>query len=55
MNRLDRLTALMVQLQIKELVTAGEVSKRFNITERTVHRDVATLKEAGIPIISHRG
>lgn len=50
MNRLDRLAAILIQLQSKRIVKAQEISERFEITLRTVYRDIKALQEAGIPI-----
>jgi predicted DNA-binding transcriptional regulator YafY len=55
MNRIDRLTAILIQLQTKRVVKAEEISKRFEISLRTVYRDVKALMEAGVPIGSEAG
>ena len=55
MNRLDRLTSILIQLQTKRIVKAEEISKRFEISLRTVYRDVKSLMEAGVPIGSEAG
>lgn len=55
MNRIDRVTAILIQLQSKRVVKAGEVAERFNISLRTVYRDIKTLEEAGIPLIGEAG
>lgn len=55
MNRIDRLTAILIHLQTKKIVTAGELADRFNISKRTVYRDIRSLEEAGIPIGSEIG
>jgi len=55
MNRLDRLTAILIQLQTKRVVKADEISRRFEISLRTVYRDVKSLMEAGVPIGSEAG
>lgn len=55
MNRIDRVTAILIQLQSKRVVKAQEIADRFNISLRTVYRDVKTLEEAGIPIIGEAG
>ena len=55
MNRIDRLTAILVQLQSKRVVTAREIADRFEISLRTVYRDVRALEEAGIPIGAEAG
>ncbi|NQX92701.1 MAG: YafY family transcriptional regulator [Flavobacteriales bacterium] len=55
MNRLHRITAILVQLQSKRIVTAREVADRFDISLRTVYRDINALQEAGVPIGSENG
>jgi len=55
MNRLDRLTSILIQLQSKRLTTAREIAKRFEVTNRTVYRDVHTLRLAGVPIGEEEG
>src|SRR6188474_595191 len=55
MNRNDRVTAILIQLQSKKIVRAQEIADRFSISLRTVYRDVKTLEEAGIPIIGEAG
>ncbi len=55
MNRIDRLTAILIQLQTKEVVTAQEIADRFDISLRTVYRDVRALEEAGVPIGAEAG
>ncbi|GAA3640218.1 helix-turn-helix transcriptional regulator [Flavivirga jejuensis] len=55
MNRLTRITAILIQLQSKKVVTAKEIADRFEISLRTVYRDIKTLQEAGVPIGSENG
>lgn len=55
MNRIDRLSAILIQLQSKKVVKAQEIADRFNISLRTVYRDVHALEEAGIPLIGEAG
>jgi predicted DNA-binding transcriptional regulator YafY len=55
MNRLDRLTSILIQLQSKRLVTATEIAKRFEVTNRTIYRDIRTLRLAGVPIGEEEG
>jgi predicted DNA-binding transcriptional regulator YafY len=49
-NRIDRLTAIIIQLQSKQFVKAEDIAGRFEISMRTVYRDLKALEEAGIPI-----
>jgi predicted DNA-binding transcriptional regulator YafY len=55
MNRIDRLTAILIHLQTKRIVRAEEIAVRFEISLRTVYRDVKALMEAGVPIGSEAG
>ncbi len=55
MNRIDRLAAILIQLQSKRVVTAKEIASRFQISIRTVYRDIRALEEAGIPLGSEAG
>ncbi len=55
MNRIDRLSAILIQLQSKQVVKAQEVADRFGISLRTVYRDIKSLEEAGIPIGAEAG
>lgn len=50
MNRLDRITAILIQLQSKKLVTATELAHRFEVSVRTIYRDIRSLEQAGVPI-----
>ena len=55
MNRIDRLTAILTQLQSKRVTKAQEIANRFGISLRTVYRDVRALEEAGVPVIGEAG
>jgi predicted DNA-binding transcriptional regulator YafY len=55
MNRIDRISAILIQLQSKKVVKAQDIGDRFNISLRTVYRDIRTLEEAGVPIIGEAG
>src|ERR1700743_2579363 len=55
MNRIDRVSAILIQLQSRRVVKANDIAERFGISLRTVYRDVKTLEEAGIPIIGEAG
>ncbi len=55
MNRLDRVTAILIQLQSVKIVKAQDIADRFGISLRTVYRDIRTLEEAGVPLIGEAG
>lgn len=53
--QINRLFELIYILLEKKTVTAGELAERFEVSVRTVYRDVETLSSAGIPIYMSRG
>src|SRR5437899_3954646 len=55
MNRVDRLMAMVVRLQSRRVVRAEDIAAHFEISVRTVYRDLAALGEAGIPIVAEAG
>jgi predicted DNA-binding transcriptional regulator YafY len=55
MNRTDRLVSLVMLLQSRRVITAAEMARHFEITERTVYRDLAALGEGGVPIVGEPG
>ena len=55
MNRIDRLTGIILLLQSHRVVTAGQIAGHFEISLRTVYRDIAALGEAGVPIVAEPG
>ncbi|MFK7772265.1 MAG: helix-turn-helix transcriptional regulator [Saprospiraceae bacterium] len=55
MNKFDRVISTLVLLQTKRVIKAMAISERFDISLRTVYRDISTLKNAGIPIIGDPG
>jgi len=50
MNRIDRLFGIATMLQSKKYVPAEKIAERFDISIRTVYRDVKALCEQGIPV-----
>jgi len=54
MNRIDRLTAIILLLQGGRR-TAGEIARRFEVSKRTVFRDIEALCEMGVPIVTEAG
>jgi predicted DNA-binding transcriptional regulator YafY len=54
MNRVERLTGILLLLQEKPH-TSGEIAGRFEVSKRTVLRDIQALSEMGIPVIAQPG
>ena len=54
-NRLSRLTATLIQLQTKRIVTATELASKFDVSKRTIYRDIKALEQSGVPILTEEG
>lgn len=54
-KRLSRLTAILTQLQTKRLLTATMLADKFNVSIRTIYRDIRALELSGVPIITEEG
>lgn len=50
MNRIDRLSAILNLLQSSTVVKPRQIADRFDISIRTVYRDLKSLEETGVPI-----
>ena len=50
MNRIDRLFGILILLQSKKYVTAEKIANQYQISIRTVYRDMKALGEQGIPL-----
>ncbi len=55
MNRLDRISAILVMLQSRSVVRAADCAERFGVSVRTIYRDIRTLEGAGVPICGDAG
>lgn len=55
MNRIDRLFGILLLLQARRKLRAEDVAEVYEITPRTVYRDMAALMELGIPILAQAG
>ncbi|GAA0371906.1 helix-turn-helix transcriptional regulator [Bacillus horti] len=54
MNRIDRLLAIVIALQQRQ-ETAQSLADKFEVSKRTIFRDLQSLAEMGIPLYSHSG
>lgn len=54
-SRLSRLTAILIQLQTKQLITAPGLAGKFNVSIRTIYRDIRALEQSGVPILTEEG
>ncbi|WP_447402561.1 helix-turn-helix transcriptional regulator [Lysinibacillus sp. fkY74-1] len=53
--KLERLLTMIMILINRKKVTAQELAELFNVSVRTIYRDIETLSCAGIPVISQQG
>lgn len=53
--RASRLLSILLQLQTYGRMTAERLAGRFEVSVRTIYRDIDHLSEAGVPVFSDRG
>jgi predicted DNA-binding transcriptional regulator YafY len=53
--RADRLLSILLTLQVHRRVTARELARRLEVSERTIYRDMDALSGAGIPVLAEQG
>lgn len=55
MSQLARLISILTLLKSRRVLTASELSDKFEVSIRTVYRDIQKLIEAGVPVITIEG
>jgi predicted DNA-binding transcriptional regulator YafY len=53
--RADRLVSMLMILQARGRLTAQELARELEVSERTIYRDITALSTAGVPIYAERG
>lgn len=53
--QIDRLFHIVYLLLEQKSVSAKELAERFEVSTRTIYRDIDTLSAAGIPVYANRG
>lgn len=53
--QIERLVQMVFYIAGREHVTAKELANRFQVSTRTIYRDLNTLSLAGIPVMSAKG
>lgn len=55
MSQLSRLISILTLLKSKRLLTATELAEKYDVSIRTIYRDIRKLEEAGIPVYTIEG
>jgi predicted DNA-binding transcriptional regulator YafY len=55
MNRLDRALGILLHLRSGERCPASELAARFEVSPRTIYRDLDLLSALGVPVYAERG
>jgi predicted DNA-binding transcriptional regulator YafY len=53
--KINRLLEITLILLNKNTVTAGELAARFDVSTRTIYRDIDELSSAGVPVFTNKG
>lgn len=53
--KIDRLLGILNVLANTEKITIQELAERFEVSRRTISRDLDTLNESGVPIVTYPG
>ncbi|MEO1625228.1 MAG: HTH domain-containing protein, partial [Bacteroidota bacterium] len=55
MNHLSRLLSILTLLKSKRIITGPELAEKYDVSLRTIYRDIRKLEESGVPIITIEG
>ena len=55
MNRIDRALGIVLLLRDGASLSAQELARRFEVSKRTIYRDIETLSLVGVPMYAARG
>lgn len=54
-SRLSRLTSILLKLQANSFVNVEKLANQFEVSKRTIYRDLKSLEKSGVPIIQIEG
>lgn len=55
MTQLARLISILTLLKSKRLLTSSELARKYEVSVRTIYRDIRKLEEAGVPVVTIEG
>ncbi|MGI8554560.1 MAG: helix-turn-helix transcriptional regulator [Dehalococcoidia bacterium] len=55
MNRTDRLLGILLELQARGELRAEDLAERFEVSVRSIYRDMQAISESGVPLLSTPG
>ena len=53
--KIDRLLSIIITLINRPMVTAKDLSEKYEVSVRTIYRDMESISMAGIPIVAYQG
>lgn len=53
--KISRLVSIIIILLQRKKIRASELAEMFEVNIRTIYRDIETISQAGIPIVTHPG
>ncbi|WP_150271949.1 helix-turn-helix transcriptional regulator [Paenibacillus tepidiphilus] len=53
--KIDRLLSIVILLINRPLIQAKELADMFEVSVRTIYRDIESINEAGIPVVTYQG
>lgn len=55
MTQLSRLISILTLLKSKRILTSTELAEKYDVSVRTIYRDIRKLEEAGVPVLTIEG
>lgn len=53
--KLERLISIIFKLLNNEILSASSLAEEFQVSSRTIYRDIEAICAAGIPVVSYQG
>lgn len=55
MKELDRILGILLALQSQRRISARQLAERFEVSIRSIYRDLHTMSLLGLPVYTERG